>query len=91
MSMQTIPIPYSPKFEANRDRYGHSGSTDRCLLCGKPVNPARATWVVLTDDLGEIVDPKIEETGEPYGGRFVIGPDCWKSNPQLHPFKVERP
>jgi hypothetical protein len=79
-----IPIPYAPSRSANERRYGTA--TDRCLLCGKPIDLSRSRVVLLSDDCGSITDPGRDQ--ETTGGCFDVGPDCWKRHPALHPYEV---
>ncbi len=86
--LPTIPIPYSASKGKNQGRYGQC-RTDvlQCLLCSKPIKEETARWVVLTSDLGEIADPAIEQ--ETSGGCFPIGPDCFRSNKQIHAYGIQ--
>jgi hypothetical protein len=86
-----IRIPYSKSREANERKYGQaSTSYKQCLLCARPIRGVSMKVVVLSSDLGEIIDPQSPEgQGEDNGGAFFIGPDCWKTNRQLHPYEVK--
>lgn len=84
MSRDPIDIPYSKSHGANRRRYAMSPCD--CLLCAKPMNSNLKTkkWVMLDAALGKIIDPDSDDAkSENNGGYFFIGPDCWRSNPQL--------
>ena len=81
-----IDIPFSEKRSANEARYGNGA--DACLLCAKPIkDTTKAKVVVLTSSLGQIADQMTPP--EINGGEFFIGPDCWRRNPQLHPYETK--
>lgn len=80
-----IKIPRSRSHGANLDRYGDA--TERCLLCGRPINLKTSKVVLLDEGCGAITHP--HEDQEHTGGCFYIGPDCWKRHPEIHPYEVK--
>lgn len=83
-----IPIPRSPRYNANQDRYGvPDGPT--CLICAKPIKRIKAArTVILADDLGAIIDPSRWDR-EDHGGCFYVGVDCWDRHPEIHRYEVK--
>jgi hypothetical protein len=65
------------------DRTKTIGDSPFCVICGKPIKKENWAYVVLSEDLGDIVAPDTE----PNGGAFEIGSDCAK-NKYISPFVV---
>jgi ribosomal protein S27AE len=84
VTLPDIPIPYARHREPCRR--GSGGNMTLCLLCERPLDRTKSHVVVLDQGCGRITDPNIDQ--ERSGGCFDIGPDCWRNNPQLHPYEV---
>ena len=87
-----IDIPYSDHREENERRFRRKPAHERCLLCGRPVRKERAQWVhvheggssIVTEEEAFALNVAGQSGGDMYG--FPIGPDCWRSHPELHPY-----
>ena len=66
-----------------------------CCLCGRAVNPKRATWVDCINGELEAVSQELPEDHElrderrpGYMGSFLVGPYCQRKIPARFKFKI---
>lgn len=76
----------SPKYDANRDRFG-GGEHGDCIICGKAIrNPGKAKYAAMTI-FGELFTDDERIPPEYDQGGFPIGPDCYRKHRDvLKPF-----
>lgn len=74
-------IPEDPlpdiDLKVSPDRMKLSGKNP-CICCGKELTPGTHKWIMLSSDMGQVIDPRF--TPKDNGGCHAIGNECAKKH-----------